>query len=58
MRIRVLIFLCDADPDSDFLFDADPNADPHSTFHPVADPDPNPDTSFQIKAQTIENVLK
>ncbi len=41
------------DPDSDFLFDADPD----STFHPDADPDPNPDTSFQIKAQTIENVL-
>ncbi len=36
----------DADPDSDFLFDADPDADPDS------------DPSFQIKAQTLEKVLK
>ncbi len=30
----------DADPDSDILFDADPDAD--TTFHPDADPDPDP----------------
>jgi hypothetical protein len=40
----------DADPYSDFLFDADPAAHADSTFHP--------DASFQIKAQTIEKVLK
>jgi hypothetical protein len=33
-----------------------PNADPHPTFHPDADPDPDP--IFQIKAQTLEKVLK
>ena len=31
------------------------NADADSTFHPNADPDPDP--SFQIKAQTLEKVL-
>ncbi len=36
--------------------DANPDADPDSTFHPHADPDPDP--SFQIKAQTLEKVLK
>jgi hypothetical protein len=49
----------DADPDSDFLFDGvqDPDffyADP--AFHPDADPDPDP--SIQIKAQTLEKVLR
>jgi hypothetical protein len=29
----------DADPDSEFLFDADPEADPDPTFHPDADLD-------------------
>ncbi len=62
----------DADPDGDpdstyhpwcgsgfrFLFDADPDANPDSTFHHEADPDPDPDPSFQIKAQTLEKVLK
>jgi hypothetical protein len=48
----------DADTDSDFylmriwIFIADP--DP--TFHPDADPYPDP--SIQIKAQTLEKVLK
>ncbi len=36
--------------------DADPELDP--AFHPDADPDPDPDPSFQIKAQTLEKVLK
>jgi hypothetical protein len=42
----------DAYPDSVFLFDTHP--DP--TFHYDTDPDPDP--SFQIKAQTLEKVLK
>ncbi len=46
-------------------FDADPDAYPESDFnlmripirlHPDANQDPDP--SFQIKAQTLENVLK
>jgi hypothetical protein len=36
--------------------DADPDEDPDLTYHPDADPDPNP--GFQIKAQTLEKVLK
>jgi hypothetical protein len=32
----------DADPDSGFLFDADPDADLDPTFHPDPDPDPDP----------------
>jgi hypothetical protein len=50
----------DADPDYDFLFDTDPvhtfypDEDPDPTFHPDADQNPDPDTSFQIKAQTLE----
>jgi hypothetical protein len=44
----------DADPDSTYYPDADPDADSDSTYHPDADPDP----SFQIKAQTLEKVLK
>jgi hypothetical protein len=44
----------DADPDSTYHADADPDADPDPTFHSYADPDPNPDPSFQIKAQTLE----
>jgi hypothetical protein len=54
----------DVDPDADsgfylmcirmriqiFLFDVYP------TFHPDANPDPDP--SFQLKAQTLEEVLK
>jgi hypothetical protein len=45
----------DADPDSDFFY-----ADPYPTFHFDADPDadPDPDPSFQKKAQNIEKVLK
>jgi hypothetical protein len=39
-----------------FYVDAVPDPDP--TFHPDAVPDPNPDPSFQIKAQTLEKVLK
>ncbi len=39
-------------------FDADPVADSDSTYHPDADPGPDPDPSFQIKAQTLEKVLK
>jgi hypothetical protein len=42
----------DADPDSAFH----PDADPDSTYHPDADPDSDP--NFQIKAQTLEKVLK
>jgi hypothetical protein len=42
----------DADPDSTYH----PVADLDSTFHPDADPDLDP--SFQIKAQSIEKVLK
>jgi hypothetical protein len=42
----------DADPDSTYHPDADPNLDPDPTFHPDADSDPVPDPSVQIKAQT------
>jgi hypothetical protein len=42
----------DKDPDLGLLFDAYP--DP--TFHPDADPGTYP--SYQIKAQTLENLLK
>ncbi len=34
------------------------DADPDSTFHLDADPAPAPDSGFQIKAQTLEKVLK
>jgi hypothetical protein len=34
----------------------DLDADPNPTFHPDADLDPDP--SFQIKAQTLDKVLK
>ncbi len=44
----------DADPDSTYHADTDPDADPDTTFHSDADPYPNPDPSFQIKAQTPE----
>jgi hypothetical protein len=44
----------DADPDSTYH----PDADPDANFHPVGDPDPDPDPSFQIKAQTLEKVIK
>ena len=37
-------------------FDEDLDADPDSTYHPDAEPDT--DLSFQIKAQTLEKVLK
>ncbi len=30
--------------------------DPDTTFHPDADTDPNPNPSFQVKAQTLEKV--
>jgi type IV secretion system protein VirB6 len=54
----------EADPDSNYIPDADahpdptfqPDPDPDPTSHPDADPDPDP--SFQIKAQTLEKVLK
>jgi hypothetical protein len=38
------------DADSDFLFDADPD--------PNLYPDADPDSSFQIKARTLEKVIK
>ncbi len=41
-----------ADPDPACHYDADP--DPTFNF----DADPDPDLSFQIKAQTLEKVLK
>ncbi len=50
MRRILIIILCGSG--SWFLFDADP--DP--TFHPDADPDEDP--SFQIKALTLEKVVK
>ncbi len=46
----------DADADSTYRPDADPDADLDSTFHPDRDLDPDP--SFQIKAQSLEKVLK
>jgi hypothetical protein len=48
------IYPPDADRDSGFSFDAYP--DP--IFHPDADSDTGPDPSFQIKAQTLEKMLK
>jgi len=42
------------DTDPDFYLNSDADQDP--TFHPDADLDPDP--SFQIKAQTLEEVLK
>jgi hypothetical protein len=47
----------DADPGSTYHLDADSI----SSYHPDADPDPDPDLtdpSFQIKAQTLEKMLK
>jgi hypothetical protein len=44
------------DPDSNFLFDSD--VDPDPTFQPAANPYPDPDPGFQIKAQTLEKMLK
>ncbi len=38
----------DADPNSDFLFDADPD----QTFHP--DADPNPDPSFKKRLKPLK----
>jgi hypothetical protein len=73
MRIQIFIWggsVCTVDPDPPFLFDgeADPasdptfhpdtSSDPNPTFHPDGNPDPDPDPSFQIKAQTLEKVLK
>ncbi len=57
MQIRILTFIwygsrCQSG--FGFLFDED--ADSDTTFLPDADPDPDP--SFQIKAQTLEQVLK
>jgi hypothetical protein len=49
MRIRILIFICCG---SRYLFDADVDTDLDQTFHPDAVPDPDP--SFQIKAQILE----
>jgi hypothetical protein len=52
----------DFDPDPACHFDADPDPDSDSTFH--CDPDldtahfdPDPDLSFQIKAENLEKVL-
>ncbi len=42
----------DVDPDSTYH----PDADPDSTYHP--DEHPELDPSFQIKAPTLEKVLK
>jgi hypothetical protein len=36
----------DADPDSTYHFDADPDADPDSTYHFDADPDADSDRDF------------
>ncbi len=36
----------DADPDSTYHPDADPDEDPDSTYHPYEDTDPDPDPSF------------
>jgi hypothetical protein len=46
----------EADPDSDFLFDAVPDTDPAPAFHPDADPDQDP--SFKKKARILEKMLK
>ncbi len=52
----------EADPDSTYHRDADPDAtyhrdaDPDSTYH--RDEDPDPDPCFQLKAQSLEKVLK
>jgi hypothetical protein len=54
MRIRFL-FLFDADPKADLDLDFF-GVDPDPTYHPDADPDPY--SSFQIKAQTLFKVLK
>jgi hypothetical protein len=56
----------DADPDSTYYPDADADAnldfylmaDADPTFYADADPGPDPDPSFQIKAQTLGKVLK
>jgi hypothetical protein len=54
----------DADPDPACHSDADPDpachfdAGPDPTFHFDADLDPDPDPSFQIKAENLEKVLK
>jgi hypothetical protein len=37
---------------------ADPDAYSDPNVHPDADPDLDPDPNFQIKAQTLEKVLK
>jgi hypothetical protein len=61
IRIRLITFLMRIRIPSFYnLFDADPNfylmliPDPNPNIHPDTDPDP----SFQIKDQTLENVLK
>jgi hypothetical protein len=46
LRIRLTPPHFDADPDPAFHFDAD------------ADPDPDPVPSFQMKAQSLEKLLK
>ncbi len=53
-------FHFDAEPDPSYYFDADLDpawhfdADPEHTFHFDADPNPDPDPSFQVKAQTLK----
>ncbi len=57
MRIRILIFLSDADPDPTFHPDADPDPDPryaHISYilawdlENDADPDPVPDPAYKF----------
>ncbi len=52
--LRILLVTFDADPDPDPVcnYGGDPDLDP--TFHFGGDPDP----SFQITAQNLEKVLK
>jgi hypothetical protein len=54
MRIRIRLITPHADPDSEFYLMLMRIPDPNTNFYPDTDPDP----SFQIKAQTLENVLK
>jgi hypothetical protein len=50
----------DADPDWDstFHFEANPDPDPACHFDADPDADADPDPSFQIKAQTLDKMLK
>jgi hypothetical protein len=46
------------DPDSDFVFDADPNPTFYSDADADADADPDPDPSFKKRFKALEKVLK